>query len=197
MIPPDGTRTSPHPTSDGVSQAHTPTGSHHSQSQRLSRPHRRATNPPQNGRHRASHSLSDDALRQPHLTHHELGQAPTQARTNHQARPADHDDAHTRTRAPATSSAQRTTKRTTHQHTHHLEHAPTRRRPAQRGGNTPRPTSSRPRSVIGRDIACKLQVSTESRYLTYGRQRSPGIMRNSGVRVQDAALRGRHRLPAL
>ena len=89
-------------------------------------PHLEAASKPQ--RHPQHHH---DALRQPHLTHHELGQH-THEHTPSPARPT--TTTHTRAHKQATtSSVQRTTKRTTHQHTLHLEHAPTRRQPAQRG----------------------------------------------------------------
>lgn len=152
---PRGTRTSPHPTSDGVSQADT---HHNTPTAHLSAFHTHTVAPHQPSPERPPtgltqpHSHSDDDLRQAHLTHRAIGQAkrphehtPTTTKLGQPTTTTTHTHAHTHTRHTSNSHelgpTNTATKRTTHQHALHLERAHTRRRSA-RGGDYPAPGPS-------------------------------------------------------
>ena len=87
------------------------------------------------------HSHNDDALRQTHLTHHELGQRPHEHTPTTKPSQANHDDTHTSTQASShelgpTNTA---TKRTTHQHAHSTSSAPLHDDSHPRGEGLPAP----------------------------------------------------------
>lgn len=124
------------------------------------------------------HSHSDDDLRQAHLTHRVIGQArrphehtPTTAKLGQPTTTTTHTRATTQQHSSRELGPTNTaTKRSTHQHTHSTSSARIRD-DGQPEGEVTRPhRAARPLRVIGRQITCELQVSTESRYLTYGRR---------------------------